>query len=312
MKRLKEKLKTCPRLYRIISRIWKTAKKIPILLRLAGARCVRIDEYENGLLILNRNSSLGRKGECVWTPQDKTIFKFVVDHGEWEIDESRFLAGQITLVETSSSSKSKVVFIDIGANSGLVTRQVLNLSESDCDVVLVEPIPNHVKAIEANLKKFNEKNNLLIVEAALGETSGKLEISIDNSNKGNSSFLPSAMPNSGFQKLVVNTIAVQDFVTHYIPNSDNYVVKSDTQGYDSKILALLPVEFWNSCAGAVIEVWSLPEVEAFQVEKLLNMWIGFSNTNWAADGSAPTNLEEIGKFWLSKSGKSRNLFLSDS
>jgi FkbM family methyltransferase len=291
---------------------WGSARNLFIWLRILGARCIRIDENGNGVLVLNRKSPLGMKGDWVHTPQDKTIFKYVIEHGEWEIDESRFLADQISRVQKTQEGTPKVTFIDIGANSGLVTRQVLNLSKSDCDVVLVEPIPNHIKAIQANLKEFNQKNNLIIVEAALGETTGELEISIENSNRGNSSFLPSAMPTSGFVKLNVKTIAVQDFATQYIPNSENFVLKSDVQGYDSKILALLPEELWNRCIGAVIEVWSLPEIEQIEVKNLLGMWKNFTNLNWAADYSRPATLEEIEKFWLSKSGKSRNLFLSNS
>lgn len=312
MKQLKQMLKKHPLLFHSISSVWSIVRKIPVWLRWSGARCIRIDDFENGVLILNRNSSLGRKGEIVYTPQDNTIFKFVIEHGEWEIDESQFLADRIIRDVKSSKIKLKPVFIDIGANSGLVTRQVLNLSQSDCDVVLVEPIPNHVKAIRANLENFDRNNNLLIVEAALGEKNGEFEISIDNSNRGNSSFLPSAMPSTGFRKLIVKTIAVSDFVEQYIPNADSYIVKSDTQGFDSKILALFPADFWNKCVGAVVEVWALPEVEAIQVEKLLKMWKKFSNLSWSANGSAPTNLQEIADFWLSKSSKSKNLFLSNS
>jgi hypothetical protein len=162
MKRSKEMLNEYPVLFRTISSVWSVVKKIPVWLRLSGARCIRIDDFENGVLILNRNSSLGRKGAIVYTPQDNTIFKFVVEHGEWEIDESQFLADRLIRDVKPSERKLKPVFIDIGANAGLVTRQVLNLSRSDCDVVLVEPIPNHVKAIRANLEKFNPENNFVI------------------------------------------------------------------------------------------------------------------------------------------------------
>jgi FkbM family methyltransferase len=308
--RIRARLKNWPKLFRYLSRIWILGKRVAITLQFVGAKQIGVDEFENGLLRLNRTTSLGKRGDLVTTPLDKTIFKFVVRHGEWEPQESRFLANRLMTSEARSEGSQRLVFVDIGANSGLVSRQVLNLSGSNCDLVLVEPIPNHVNAIKANLKNSGCDNQISIIEAALGASTGELEISIENSNRGNSSFLPSAMPASGIRKMIVKTLAVEDFFQTYLSNFDKFIIKSDTQGYDSKILSLLPQEFWDKCGGAVIEIWALPEIEPVPVQNLLKMWSGYSNYNWAPNSSAPTTIKEIETFWLSKSGKSRNLFLN--
>jgi len=310
MNRLKTAISKLPMLFFVFSIFWRFGKYLAIILRILGARRVGVDEFENGLLVLNRASSLGKRGDLITTPQDLTIFKYIIENGEWEADESRFLAKRLLEIEAQSSDNSRVVFVDIGANSGLVTRQVLQLSESKCHLVLVEPIPNHVKAIEANLGQFRAANQLKIVEAALGITTGENEISIEISNRGNSSFLSSAMPASGINRMRVKTLSVDVFYQTFLLDFDNYIIKSDTQGFDSKILSLIPDVVWEKCGGAVIEVWALPEIELSDVEMLLKKWKFFSNFNWAADGSAPTNLKEIGTFWLNKTGRSRNLFLS--
>ncbi len=309
MKRLRKNLKKWDFLYRIVSRIWSRGRNIAIRARILGARHIGLDEFENGLLILNRASLLGEKGDLVTTPLDRTIFKYVVDHGEWEPDESRFLAKLLIESELNFGSKNSVALIDIGANSGLVTRQVLRLSGSDCSLVLVEPIPNHVKAIQANLMHLRQKNNLKIVDAALDQTTGERKILIQDSNRGNSSFLPSAVTNSETKELTVRVFAVEDFVIEYLSSFGKFVIKSDTQGFDSRILSLLPKQVWQKCEGAVVEIWALPEIETKHVENLVNMWAHFSVFDWEADGSAPTNLREISSFWLSKSGRSRNLFI---
>jgi len=306
---LKVRIKKFRLLFFVTSRMYRFAKQFAIAIRIVGARSVGVDQFENGVLSLNRATMLGRKGDLITTPLDKTIFRFIVEHGEWEPQESRYLSKCLIATDSAEGLSSKVAFVDVGANSGLVTRQVLNHSGSHCDVVLVEPIPNHVKAIEANLTYLRGNNRVQIVEVALGEVSGQSEISMDISNRGNSSFLSSAMPASDIRKLQVKTLAVEEFFKTYLSNFDNYIIKSDTQGFDSKILSLLPTDFWEKCRGAVVEVWALPEIEAISVRNLLKLWVNFSDFNWAADGSVPTNLDEIDSFWLSKSGGSKNLFL---
>jgi FkbM family methyltransferase len=309
MKRLRRNLKKYKYLDKNVSRISLHLKNIAIRARILGARDIGFDEFENGLLILNRASLLGDKGDLVTTPLDRTIFKFVADHGEWEPEESRFLAKLLVDSEVNGQNKFSVALIDIGANSGLVTKQVLRLSGSGCSLVLVEPIPNHVKAIQANLMNLPKKNNLKIVEAALDETTGERKILIQDSNRGNSSFLSSAVPNLESKELNVKVLAVEDFVSRYLNGFERFIIKSDTQGFDSRILSLLPKEVWQKCEGAVVEVWALPEIETKHVENLIKMWAHFSVFDWEADGSAPTNLREISSFWLSKSGRSRNLFI---
>ncbi len=309
MNQLRKRLNNWPTLFRLLSKIWSWGKHVAVSLQFVGARHIGTDEFENGLLRLNRDTSLGKKGDLITSPVDETIFKFVIQHGEWEPQESRFLANRVKDLEDALGDIPKIAFVDIGANSGLVSRQVINLSGSMCGFVLAEPIPNHIRAINANLEQSSYRNQINVIEAALGAVTGELEISIDNLNRGNSSFFPSAMPASGIKKLNVKTLAVEEFFQRYLSKFDKYVIKSDTQGFDSKILSLLPQVFWDKCAGAVVEVWALPEIESTPVQDLLNMWGSYSDFNWAADGSAPTNLKEIGAFWLNKSGKSRNLFL---
>ena len=310
MNHIKAIVKNWPTLFRYLSRLWILGKRVAITLQFVGAKQIGVDEYENGLLRLNRTTSLGNRGDVVSTPMDETIFKFVSEHGEWEPRESQFLANRIVIAEGRADSNQNLVFIDIGANSGLVSRQVINLSGSNCDLVLAEPIPNHINAIKANIRNFEGYNKISIIEAALGTSNGELEISIEDSNRGNSSFLESAMPSSGIRKLKAKTLAVGDFYQIYLTSFDSFVLKSDTQGYDSLILSQFPLEFWNKCQGAVIEVWALPEIDAAPVRRLLNMWSRYWNYNWAPDGSDPASIDEIEIFWLSKSGKSRNLFLS--
>jgi hypothetical protein len=62
---------------------------------------------------------------------------------------------------------------------------------------------------------------------------------------------------------------------------------------------------------AVIEVWALDEISNQDVKTLLSMLQEFEHVAWQANTrKEKIELIEVSEFWLSKSGSSRNLFLS--
>ena len=277
-------------------------------MRLTGARIAGIDEFENGILVLNRKTLLGSRGERIITPIDTTIFTYVIQHGEWESYEARFLADVLSRCKDNHEVGSQIYFLDIGANAGLITRQVLNLARFELNALLIEPIPNYVKAIEANMKKFENFHNVHILESGLDKFTGEKKIRIQVSNKGNASFLASPIPKSESSEKIVKVLAVKEFSQKYLKDCDGIVIKSDTQGFDATVLSLLPNRIWNRCSGIVVEIWALPEIDSEEVAKLMQQWQRFSFLGWDDEGKNRTNLEDIRNFWLSKSGKSRNLY----
>jgi hypothetical protein len=94
----------------------------------------------------------------------------------------------------------------------------------------------------------------------------------------------------------------------------NIVLKSDTQGFDAKILSRIPPKAWSSINSAVIEVWALPEVELSDVERLIGIWRDLAKFKFysSSNTSIELTLEEIELLWGSKSGKSMNLRLVSS
>lgn len=59
------------------------------------------------------------------------------------------------------------VFLDIGANTGLITLQAMNLAKTNQDAILVEPIPRHVDAIRNNVENILEKGKVHIMQFGL-------------------------------------------------------------------------------------------------------------------------------------------------
>jgi len=91
-----------------------------------GARTVGVTAEGNTILMLNKDYVLGRKGTPLQLPKDDVIFGVVKRHGFWELEESKFLARSLERACRKSTTQN-VALIDIGANTGLVTLQAMNL-----------------------------------------------------------------------------------------------------------------------------------------------------------------------------------------
>jgi FkbM family methyltransferase len=204
------------------------------------------------------------------------------------------------------------LFLDIGANSGLIARQVRNLLGQDISMILVEPIPKHVEAIRLNLEKFHLGANVSIVQGALSNVDGVSEIYIQESNRGNTSLLRQAMMQHKSEKLDVQLIDTLKFSGEYLSKFKHIVLKSDTQGFDAKILSQIPPKVWSSIKTAVIEIWALPEIEHDDIARLINTWRNLAKYRFydSSKTGLELTLEEVQLIWGSKSGKSLNLRLT--
>ena len=270
-----------------------------------GARKVGNSMNGNVLLRLNKSYPLGKKGLVLELPRDRTIYNRVKRYGCWEFNESTFLAQGLKTAENKSDSK--IAFLDIGANTGLVTLQVINYSNSESDFFLFEPIPKHVDAIKYNLGKMP---NVQINEFALSNLNGSAFIYTDNYNKGNSSLIKAVVPDRKYVKTLINLVDADEWCKSNLKEYTGFVIKSDTQGMDSLILSRIPEEIWKAVECAIIEVWALPDINSLTVMNLLYRFQDFSYASWDPFSGQLVSMEEIRDFWLNKNGESRNLYLS--
>jgi FkbM family methyltransferase len=279
-----------------------------------GGKFVVGDDSELKVLRLNRKSSLGQKGDLVYLPSDETICNFVRLRGSWELDDCQFLVSEITRHTNRGTQSQDTLFLDIGANSGLISRQVRNLLGKEISMILVEPIPMHVEAIRLNLEEFHLEQNVSIIQGALGDIDGVAEIYIQESNRGNTSLLHEAIMKHQSKAMGINLIDTEKFSNEKLDKFKNIVLKSDTQGFDAKILSRIPPKAWSSINSAVIEVWALPEVELSDIVRLIGIWrdLGKFKFYSSSNTSIELTLEEIELLWSSKSGKSMNLRLVSS
>jgi len=275
----------------------------------SGALMVGVTSSGNILLQLNKDYALGCKGTVLELPRDRIIYKSVKDNGFWELEESKFLARG--LIKVSQKPRARVALLDIGANTGLVTLQAMNLSKTTNEVFLFEPVPRHASAIKQNLMNLSDVH---INEFALSDKNGRADIFTQSTNHGNTSLLNSVVPTINMITTQIELVETTQYCKDFLNDFDGYVIKCDTQGMDALILSRFPLHIWKNCESAVIEVWSISEVDKKDVENLLSMCETFDHVSWhpeAGNGRA-IKLNEVREFWLSKSGTSRNLFLSNN
>jgi FkbM family methyltransferase len=272
-----------------------------------GARIVGTTSSGNTLLKLNKNYALGPKGTILELPMDRVIFENVRKWGAWELDESKFLARGI---EIACRNTPKVALLDIGANTGLVTLQAMNLSNTLAEVFLFEPVPRHTSAIKKNLRKLQR---IHINEFGLSDKDGEANVFTQATNHGNTSLLKSVVPEIGVISTQIQLIETTAYCNKFLSNFDRYVIKCDTQGMDALILSRIPDWVWKNCESAIIEVWARDEISTKDVEALLSLLQEFEYVAWSPIiGEKKISLGEVCEFWLSKSGAHRNLFLSKS
>ena len=269
----------------------------------SGAKNIGIGPSGNNLLQLNKNYPLGHKGTIIELPKDNIIFKYVRLRGTWELEESKFLACGL---QKAKGIKSKVALLDIGANTGLVALQVINIAGSNAEIFLFEPVPRHAFAISQNLKSLP---NTHLNEFALSDKNGEAEIFTDTLNHGNTSLFNSAAPFAEI-KTQIKLVDTLEYCNNFLKIFDSFVIKSDTQGMDALILSRIPNWIWQKCECAVIEVWALPEINKKHVEDLLVKIQKFEFVDWTPKSQKKIAFHEISEFWLNKSGAQRNLFLS--
>jgi FkbM family methyltransferase len=234
------------------------------------------------------------------------IYEHIKNYGSWELNESQFLAEG--LKKANLSGFRKIALLDIGANTGLVTLQALNLSQVEkIEVFLFEPILRHILALEHNFKSLI---NIHFEGYALSSLNGESNIYTEEYNHGNSSMWKSLVAPIGMIETKVKLVKTSDYCKNFLTKFDAYIIKSDTQGMDALIMSRIPSRIWKKIECCIIEVWAINEISALDVDNLLLMSANFKYISWNSKSKERIGSNEIREFWLSKSGAVRNLYYS--
>ena len=190
------------------------------------------------VLTLREDTSLGKKNEKIFVTNDS--------YQTWYIMNSRdFHKSFVDKVLKFTKSNIGYNLIDIGANTGLLTRCLLNNLSDIRNCFLVEPDPDNLFCIKNNLQNFENINTL---DCALDLSDGEKKLFIDQNNKGNLSLNYEMMTlkedklsfmNSEDNYINVKTKNIKNYFND-IRNENNNIIKIDVQGYDEIIFQEIP------------------------------------------------------------------------
>lgn len=192
-----------------------------------------INQIEKIEIRLSEDTLLGQKGDLIYLRLDEVITPKVLTNGTWEPEIINILKEFIRLDQ-------KYIFFDIGCNIGLTSRQILNSFNNIDHSFHIEPSKKNIEIAKLNLSKFN---NTMFINKALAQKSGK-EILYKNSvNYGNYSLDSNSIQSNQYEEEVVEIENINDFFYNII-NKYNFkiIIKSDTEGFDYKLLSFIDDE----------------------------------------------------------------------
>jgi FkbM family methyltransferase len=277
-------------------------------LRIQGARIVGTSILGNIFLEFNVDTLLGKKGQKIMMPKDLVLFESVRAKGFWEPSIVSFLSQPLMGIKAEESI-AEYTLLDIGANCGLITRQVANLAKQNFNAVCIEPLAQNFEALQFNVSSLPRILELSTLAFALGDVNCEMDIYTEKANIGNTSFLK--MKSRNVTKSKVSQKSTSEFIDENLNNKTRIILKCDTQGYETEILSQFSDSFWQRIDFGVVEIRSLPSLNQLNVEYILNFLKHYPTMFWI-DGSTQSNVKvsEVREFWLSKTNEELDLCFS--
>lgn len=225
-------------------------------------------------------------GEFIELPLDDVIAPFVLAHGHWQMEELEFIAAH--------QPAGRSVLIDVGANIGLVTRQLSHRLPNLAGALCFEPHPANFRWLSRNLAHLPQCR---LVQAALGTGADEeLRFYEEIGNVGNYSLNLDAMRGKRYRTSVVKCVpATESQLLGHLPEALRgypLIWKSDTQGLDELIMTGLPNSFWSRVHAGVIEMWRI-ERPAFDRERLAEILGAFTIRRFGAALDRNVSIDEI-------------------
>jgi FkbM family methyltransferase len=182
-------------------------------------------------LKINKKSTLGIKNEIVYMPFDKTLTWWVISEGAFK----HFILNHVKKINED------FIFIDIGANVGLISKQISNIAKKRAYIHCFEPNMLNFNCLELNVGKIATCYNFGLSNKNEKKTLYKL-----NDNHGHSTFLV----NSSFDAkeecdLKDINIELNKIIKDRKNSKTKIVLKIDTEGYDLFLISVLKKEILN-------------------------------------------------------------------
>lgn len=198
-------------------------------------------------LEIKRKCKLGEKGTFLKTRVDQIITPNIFKNGSWDY----FI---IDFINRNTKNNINYSFIDIGANIGLITKQIIEKNKSNINkFYCIEPEGENYYLLCQNLIQYKKKDIRKFKIAVTNKKSRKKKIYINENNFGDFSLIHK----SYLEKFeIINTVNINEFFKNNLnlKKEKNIIYKSDIQGLDEIILLAINNEIIKNFKLLIIEI----------------------------------------------------------
>ncbi len=161
-------------------------------------------------------------GTLLAHPHDQVITPYIRTHGHWDPDDCRLLERELA---------HGSVAVDVGANIGYMTLLAARAVGPTGTVIAVEPHPDNVALLRANIDRNGLTDRVRIIDAVAWDEAGVIELSECADNTGDHRVQTLQDERNVLQ---VAAIRLDDVVPKNIQIA---VIKLDTQATEHRVLA---------------------------------------------------------------------------
>lgn len=217
---------------------------------------------------------------------DFAIGRTTMINGHWQMQDPAFFASQL-------ATHNECCVIDVGANIGLFTRQLLHMVKNKIkQAYCYEPDLVNFRYLQKNLKHFP---HVVLKPVGLSNIDAKAELFIDPLNSGNYSIYSESVPGEDINKQEITLLSAVSQKDEWLSADLPLFYKSDTQGHDLTIATALGVEFWDSVNCAILELYPLKQ-EIFNQEMLVDILQKFKYKALASNPQKLIETNEVIEF----------------
>ena len=271
----------------------------------AGAKFHSIADNGNIQVRLLSSTVLGNKNEIVEVGKDRSILYNVSRFGYYDIDLCRWLYSQC------GNTKEKIYFLDIGANTGVISKSVFNLDKTKLvkKYILIEPITGNLSSIVKNLGDAN----IEIFSIGLGATNEKANLLVPFSAQGSATLRPTIIQLEG-NLISVEVRNTKEFFNDNLPKNVPIIMKIDVEGSEIAILRNIPLTNYLDVIAMAIEIQFHQDVIESEILEIISLWYqaGFKHFFWSSLLKEPVPLGELVQLWTSGSNDVRNVYITRS
>ena len=248
-------------------------------------------------LRFSKNTKVAKKDEIIYLPNDVQITWQLMRYGELIYPISKIIKDKL-------NKNKKYTFIDIGANVGLVSRQLFFENKNIDNYICVEPVGMTFDCLKRNTSILKKTS---LYNVGLGQKNETKNIFIDKSNHGNASLEKSMMKLSKYKKYNVEKTKVMSVKSFFKLikkdiKSKKLIIKIDTQSLDELIISLIPDEVIKNTVLLNYELTSISGVkkQKVSVKDFKNKISSFSKI-WSED------IKNVNFEWLAENLTSQKI-----